>query len=240
MWKHNWEANLSRVNVSYAAVVDGMMLAWPFCGPAPWDVSVCCDCSSAEQSLAEAGSQHQPCLLNLVTPYSLCWCRVLGQQDAVKWKQRQTSCSGSGKRRWRVRWFCQRKSGMLPRLGAPTEPGSAVCTLLEWCWFTPDADVVQIVLQSSWDVDQTRYAFGKPTGHVSYLSQVACPSVGSGWGEMPVGKQLADMSQGFISRVQPSGFEGVLFKGEAEIVPFTSQVFGCSCICVLPCIKATG
>lgn len=67
---------------------------------------------------------------------------------------------------------------MLPRLGAVM---GARLRSLPHCW--SDADLHQlvtgskIVLQSSSDVDQTLCAFGKPTGQISCLLQVACPAL---------------------------------------------------------------
>lgn len=67
---------------------------------------------------------------------------------------------------------------MFPRLGAVM---GARLRSLPRCW--SDADLHQlvtcskIVFQSSWDVDQTRCAFGKPTGQISCLFQVACPAL---------------------------------------------------------------
>lgn len=59
----------------------------------------------------------------------------------------------------------------------------------------------KIVLQSSWDVDQTRCAFGKPTGQISCLFQVACPALAVLRKKKPGRKQPADISQGCSSWV---------------------------------------
>lgn len=71
---------------------------------------------------------------------------------------------------------------MLLRLGAAM--GAGLRSLPCCCG---NADLHQLVMwskivfRSKLDTDQTHYVFRKPVGQISYLIQVACPGVGSGW-----------------------------------------------------------